>query len=789
VAYYRNKAEGYDLAKLAELEKSTVIFDRNGEEIGSFFVMENRRPVPFHDVPLHFINALVAEEDSRFYEHHGVDYFGIVRAAIATLKERRVHQGASTITQQLARQGFGMASERTVDRKLREIFIARRIEERFNKQQILELYLNRIYFGKGFHGVNSAALGYFGKPVNQLTIDESAVLCGLIKSPNRCSPLNNMREALAARNHVLDRMRAENFLTADEHLRLRALPIKVAPGRMQGVTGYVQAEVRSRLIKQLGYAKAGTGGYRVYTTVDAELQSAAEKSVREHLGKIETTTSGYRHETPDRYKVKLEAFLAQGRSQDDKDCPKPEYLQGAVLVIDNNSGAVLAMVGGRDFSHSQFNRVLQTRRAAGTAFQPFVYAAAFENGAYPGTRVKDGPLDNTRVMIGAITGILGEWGSENPSAVYQGDISSRRALVLSRNGATVRIGAEVGLEKVTDFVRRTGIQSALREENKAFLGSSEVTPAEMCLGYSTFAGLGKRPSQLFFITKIEDAEGRTVFSSKAADADLVQATDEMTAYQVHTCLSQALEEGPGAPARKEYGLGDLPAAGKTGTHSSFTDLWFAGYTSRVTATVWVGLDKPVTIFENAFSNRIALPIWCDVMKAAFATYPGEPIQPPPNAEAVEVCQRSGLRATDACYESREDESGRLRYVRTTFQELVRPGYKVTHTCDVHSTLPEGDLPIGSPILTAVPTPVSNPKAAAAAAHATPIAVMSPVILGDYDPYQSIKPAASIPKALPVESETPADSRNTPFADLTPGRTIDREEGRIRLKPPAPVKLD
>ena len=407
-AFYQKKALTYDLDQLAQLEKSSLIYDRTGAEIGSFFVMENRRPVRFHDVPQHFIQALIAEEDSRFWEHRGVDYFGIVRAAIATVKVRRVHQGASTITQQLARQGYGMANQRTIDRKLTEIFLARRIEETFNKQKILELYLNRIYFGGGFYGVNAASLGYFGKQVNRLTIDESAVLAGLIKSPNRSSPLRDMAAATLARNQVLDRMLDENYLTSDEYTRLKALPIKISPGHVAGVVGYVQAEVRSKLIDLLGYEKTTGGGYRVFTTVDSELQAAGENAVRHQLTETEKNTVGYKHERPADYQRRLDAFLATGKTIEDKDAPTPDYLQGALLAVDNQTGAILAMVGGRDFTQSQYNRTLQGRRPAGTAFLPFIYGAAFENGAYPGTRFKDAPLDNTRVMIGAITGILGE---------------------------------------------------------------------------------------------------------------------------------------------------------------------------------------------------------------------------------------------------------------------------------------------------------------------------------------------------------------------------------------------
>ncbi len=788
-SYYEKKALEFDLSQLAVLEKSSLIFDRNGEEIGSFYVMENRRPVAFTDVPSHLVQALVAEEDSRFWEHGGVDYMGIGRAVLATLKVRRIHQGASTITQQLAGQGFGMRTQRTFSRKLTEAFLARRIEREFNKQQIMELYLNRIYFGRGFYGINAAAIGYFGKPVNELTLNESAVLIGLIKAPNRCSPLNSIPEATKARNTVLYRMLVENYLPDADYRRLKAEPIKVNPGRNQGAAGYVQAEARSKLIDLLGYEETTAGGYRVFTTIDAGLQDQAQKTLDAHFTAVETNTKGYKHETKEQYRRKLAAFLATGKTIDDKDCPRPTYLQGSVLTIDNTNGAILAMVGGRDFAHSQYNRVLQGKRAAGTAFIPFVYGAAFENGWYPGSRVRDTPLDNTRVMIGAITGILGEWGSEDPNTSYAGDISARRALVYSRNGSAVRLGSEVGLAKVQDFAKRLGIQSALRDENKAFLGGSEVTPTEMALAYSTFANRGQRPSQLFLISKIEDHDGNVIYASKAAETALVTATDEITAYQVESCLAQALTEGPGAAATTRYGMGDIPAGGKTGTHSNFTDLWFAGSTTRVTTTVWSGLDLPGMIYENAFSREIALPVWCGVMKAADALFPGEDLEEPANAEAIEVCTRSGLRSTDACYEQQADpESGRVRYVRSSFREVIRPGYKVLDFCHYHTKrLEESTAPGETPLL-AEPTPLVSSRANAAAANMEALIITAPLIRGDVkDPYNSVQPGTGIPRALSAEEDE--DRPRGPEFDLSPQKLLEKEKGRLNLRPPEPIKLE
>jgi penicillin-binding protein 1A len=789
-SHYEEKSLQFDLSSLHQLERSNMIYDRDGAEIGSFYLMENRRPVVFADVPKHFIDALVAEEDSRFWEHDGVDYMGILRAIRATLLVGRVHQGASTITQQLARQGFGMANQKTLDRKFTEIFLARRIEREFNKQQILELYLNRIYFGRGFYGVNAAALGYFGRPINDLALEEGAVLAGLIKAPNRCSPLNSMVEATAARNHVLNRMLAENYLTPADHARYKAMEIKLSPGRIQGVTGYVQTEVREKLIDLIGYEQTLGGGFRVFTTIDSELQQSAEVSLRTRLAEMEKVSPGYRHQTPEQYQRILQAFLATGKTIDDKDAPRPTYLQGALIAVDNTNGAILSLVGGREFAHSQYNRALQGRRPTGTAFLPFVYGAAFEHGAYPGTRLKDAPLDNTRVMIGAITGILGEWGSEDERTGYAGDINARRALVLSRNGSTVRLGADVGLSKVQDFARRAGFQSPLINENKAFLGHSEATPAEMALAYSSFANTGLRPAQLHLVTRIEDHEGRVIYASKAAEAPPVRAMDEFTSFQVHSCLHQALREGPGGDATAKFGLGDIPAGGKSGTHSSFTDLWFAGGTNRLTCTVWVGLDKPGTIFENAFSRQVALPIWCDYIRAAETAFPAAPVPPPPTGETIEVCTRSGLRATDNCYEAQPDPgTGRLRFVRTTYREIVRPGYKVTDACQFHSKQPDG-APAAGPIapLAAEPVPIVNPKAAALAANAESVPVLAAVLLAQEDPYRAVKSTKGAPRATDVTEAAPTPS-NEPEFDLAPQKLLEKEHGRLDLRPPDPIKLD
>ena len=422
------------------------------------------------------------------------------------------------------------------------------------------------------------------------------------------------------------------------------------PGTHRGVTGYVQAEVRSKLIDLLGYEQTTGGGYRVFTTVDSELQTVAEKALRDQLSRVELETPNYKHETPAKYKERLQAFLSTGKTIDDKDCPRPTYLQGAVIMTDSQTGAILSMVGGRDFSHSQYNRAIQGRRPAGTAFTPFVFGAAFENGAYPGTKVKDTPLDNTRVMISAITGILGEWGSEDTETNYAGDINARRALVMSRNGATVRLGSEVGLTEIAGIrpARRHPVGPQKRKQN---------VPRQQ-RGHP-----GRNGARLLHIRRpgaaaeatLPDHQDRGPHRPRDLRIPGRRRRSGPGDRRIHR-LSSAQLPAPGRfakarapPPPPNTDSAKSPPPGKSGTHANFTDTWFVGYTSRMTCAVWVGLDKPGMIFENAFSNRLALPVWATVIKAAETGYPSDPPQPPPGGEELEVCTRSGLRATYRCY--------------------------------------------------------------------------------------------------------------------------------------------
>ena len=401
------QANSFDLNKLDQMESASVILDRNGKIFGQIYV-ENRETVPYEKLAPDLINAVIAVEDAKFYEHHGYDLMGIIRSALKNLTAGHVRQGGSTITQQLARNSFSL-KERTYRRKLLEIFLAKRIEDNFSKQKILGAYLNRIYFGGGMYGAEAAARGYFGKSAREMTLAECATLAGLIKSPNRLSPWSDRTiRARHATSRSIECATSDSSPANNAPLRARE---KIAVGSRQNAQGqtYAVDYIRQQVIAAVGWDRAINEGYRIHTTIDVDLQRVAEDSLKAHLEQVEHHPD-YNHQTYADYAASFRKAKANGKMAEQ---PAPEYLQGAAIGLDNATGDILVLVGGRDFEHNQFNRALQARRPAGTAMLPFVYATAFERGMYPGSVVEDSPLDNRAVMIGGTTGILGEWGPED----------------------------------------------------------------------------------------------------------------------------------------------------------------------------------------------------------------------------------------------------------------------------------------------------------------------------------------------------------------------------------------
>jgi penicillin-binding protein 1A len=744
-AELRAEAKTFDLNKLEQMESASVILDRNGKIFGQIYV-ENRETVPYEQLPADLINAVVAVEDAKFYQHHGYDLLGIIRAALKNFTAGHVRQGASTITQQLARNSFSL-KERTFRRKLLEIFLAQRIEDQFGKQKIMELYLNRIYFGGGLYGAEAAARGYFGKPAREMSLAECATLAGLIKSPNRLSPWTDRANSREVRDYALDRMRDLGLISRERCAAARAEQIAI--GNRQNAQGqtYAVDYIRQQVIAAVGWNRAMNEGFRIRTTIDVDLQKAAEDSLRTHLEAIEQRPD-YNHQTYAAYAASFKKAKANATMSDQ---PAPEYLQGAIIGLDNASGDIMVLVGGRDFEHNQYNRALQARRPAGTAMLPFVYAAAFEKGMYPGSLVEDSPLDNRAVMIGGTTGILGEWGPESSDNRYEGAMTARQALAKSKNGATVRIGMDAGVDAVLQLSTSAGIRSSLRHFPATFLGSSEITLAELALAYTIFPNGGWRPNAPHILDRIEEKGGTLVWDAKQENIRKLVMKPE-TAYEVHSCLVDALQSGTGKAAFTQFGLKKIPAAGKTGTAYDFTDALFAGYDSNFTCSVWAGFDKPQKIYRGAFGRELALPIWVDIMNAAAQSYPPREIKQPSNLKQIEICSRSGSLATDKCYDAVKMPSGDTVQRRTTYMEIATSSQAPTEPCNVHGE-PRARLAreFGSSDL---------PRAALAVnlSEIAPIVIRSPTLLADKDPYNSLKPTLK-PQPTPQPPTETAGNQN------------------------------
>ena len=768
VAEFSAKAETYDLEKLPKMESASIILDRSGQQIGKIFI-QNRLPIPYDQIPKNMVNAVIAEEDNRFFEHHGVDYFGVLRAAISNWHQGRVKQGASTVTQQLARNSFDL-KERSYRRKLLEMFVARRIEDRLPKEKIMELYLNRVYFGGGFYGVEAAARGYFGKPAKDLTAGECAMLAGLLKSPNALSPWNNPKGAKKVRDFVLMRMREMHLLTREEYQNAAEMNLTVRKRTNPNRVSYAIDLVRQQAIAALGYEHAMNDGVKIHTTLDARLQQTAERAIRSHLEAVEKQP-GYSHLTYERYRqINLRTEEAAQRGEP-VTMPPPAYLQGAVLAVENATGGILAVAGGRDFMHSEYNRALQGRRPPGTLFTPMVAAAAYAKGIFPGEPVDDACIDNHFVMIGGDNGILGEWGVERPDNEYEGPMPSSEAVSRGKNAAVVRLGFKTGLDDLGKLCIAAGIKSPLRDVANAYLGSSEMSLDELTLAYTVFPGGGSRPAKLFSITSITDQDGGVLYENPSSRVPVMPAE---ASYQVHSLLQDALFKSCAREVLESGIQTNAPFAGKSGTAYDFTDTWFVGYSSAVTCGVWVGFDKPQKIYRGAFGKDLALPIWSHVMNASLASFPGSPLPVPPALKSVKICRSSGLLPAEGCSKVPGDVVTQF----ATEEEIP------TLDCDIHGT---GVRNYGKEIDQA-----EWPRAAAAVdlTKVRPVPVNAPPLLAQSDLYRSVNPDDSgikVARATTPDGRDPGVNPTAQAAKELPAQPVGEKEVR-RAEAVGPMDL-
>ncbi len=629
---YAQLAKRYDLTKLGEMPERTMVLDAQGVLLGRMHG-ENRIVVPISEVSPHFIKALLAREDSRFYSHGGIDYIGVARATVRNLKEGRVVQGASTLTMQLARNSYPDLNDRSFHRKLLEMMLARRIERMWSKDQILEHYVNRIFFGTGLYGIQRASQVYFGKHASQMNLSEGAMIAGIIRSPVRFSPFRNFEGAIKERDDVLKRLLSLKVITEEEELAARYADIALhAQPAFQSQGGYALDAVRRDLDRILEDHEIEDGGLIVYTTLNQELQIAAEQSVEKRLAAVEKLP-GYKHAPKASF---------DGLWDGQQELASTPYLQGALTILDNETGGVLALVGGRDYRQSKYNRAVQGQRQIGSTVKPFVYAAALSSGFLPGSLIDDAPL-----QPGEIEGAGAGWNPQNSDGKFTGQQTLTTGLVQSRNTMTIRVGNYAGLDRVLNLLGDAGIGGSAERTPQVFIGNLGGNPRELTSAFSIFPNDGLR-RRTFLIDKITDKAGNILYGTSVIESEIVTPG---VAYLMRRILAQALDRGTGASVRNEHKFKD-PAGGKTGTTNDYKDAWFAGYTDRVTCGVWVGLDKPQTIIDEGYGGRLAIPIWADVVKKAVELgyiAAGPRIEPP--VTKVGLCRLSSQLASPACHAS------------------------------------------------------------------------------------------------------------------------------------------
>ena len=676
-----------DLPQVEQLEhyrpsSTTELYDDQGRIVGSF-ALQRRVVATYNDFPPVLREALISIEDKDFYRHWGINVWRIAGAAYHDIESGGKVQGASTLTMQLARNLF-LSPDRSFHRKIEEAFLAIQIERRFTKPQIFTLYANQIYLGNGVYGFEAASEFYFSKPAKQLTLDEAALLAGLPKSPAYYSPINHPDHAIKRRNLVIDSMLEDGKITAQRANQARNEPIRLnLQHDPNSLAPYFVEDVRRYLENKYGSDQVHEGGLRVYTSLDMDLQRAANQAVldglaayeRRHgwkghlenvLGENTTLTnyqhpdwqdepevSGYihalvtavsstsvtikfgdytasltqsdaawtRHKVPDILKrgdivyVKVLSLspVRVGLEQD-------SGVQGSLIAIDNASGEIKAMVGGRDFNLSKFNRATQALRQVGSSFKPYVYTAAIDQGAKPDDTILDAPI--------MFQSASGPYVPHNYDETYEGVITLRRALDDSRNIPALKLADQMGINTVIEYARRFGITSTIPPYLPVALGAVEVTLLEQTAAFSVFPNDGVRITPRY-ITKVTDYEGRVLEECFRDVRDVVSAP---TARIMTSMLEGVVQHGTAiAAASMKYPLG-----GKTGTTNDFTDAWFVGFSPTITTGAWIGFDEKKSLGNKETGARAALPIWMDFMKFALAGKdPGE-FQPPPASASSRV---------------------------------------------------------------------------------------------------------------------------------------------------------
>lgn len=742
-----------DLLQSYQPSLVTTVYSDDRQPIGQFFI-ERRILTPLADIPKTLTQAVIATEDVRFFEHPGLDYVGILRAAWTNVRHggRKV-EGASTITQQLARSLF-LSSERSYDRKVRELILAYKMEAVSSKEQILETYLNQIYFGQGSYGVASAAQSYFGKDITQLTLAESAFLAGLPKSPSRFSPFTAYERAKKRQEHVLSRMEEAGFITAAEREAAAAEVLNFHRPGSEHFAPYFVEYVRQLLVAKYGETMVYKGGLQVYTTLNLEMQKAAETAflagVREldkregwrgprrtvDVGTLSAPAPSSTEQSlkpgdmsegivlkvgKDHYVVQVGSVIGKlvfddmawakrllkgpdpavdfvvnpslkqilkpgdvievGVKKVAKDgvqfvLEQTPIVEGGLIAIDPRSGAIRAMVGGYDFSRSEYNRAVQAHRQPGSAFKPVIYATAMSQGMSPATQILDAPVVYEQEEEDKT------WKPENYGRKFHGMVSLRDALAHSHNLATVRLLDKVGIRNVIEFARTVGVTSPLPADLSLGLGSSSVGLMELTSVYGVFLNKGSKVEP-FAIKVAKDNTGKTL---EVVEPEPHEVIAKETAYLITNMMEDVVQKGTGQAAK----VLDRPIAGKTGTTNDYINAWFIGGTPNLVTGVYVGFDDRRSLGESETGARAALPIWIAFMKEALNQLPVVPFEIPDGVTFVKVDSSTGLLESE---QEGEDQKGTV--------ELFTKGSEPTQTA--HRRLDPTDfykldqIPEGQPV--------------------------------------------------------------------------------------------
>jgi len=620
---------GYFISKLPQIEhlqnyrpnQITTVYSKDGEVIAEFFV-EKREVVPLSEIPDFLKKAFIAVEDHRFYKHPGIDVIRIAKALWIDFITWSKAQGASTITQQLARNLF-LTQKRTLLRKIKEAILALQIERRYSKDEILKMYLNQIYFGHGIYGVAEAASFYFGKSVSELNLAESALLAGIPNNPRNYSPIYNPENALRRRNYVLKRMYELGFISKEQKENAEKSPLQIISDKKRKeekhlyVAPYFTEWVRQIVSKKYGYDSVWKGGLKIYTTLDLKMQKAAEEALIPYL--------------------------------------KENDFQGALLAMDPHTGFVKAMVGGRDFKESQFNRATQACRQTGSAFKIFTYTAAIDSGKFnPVSPFYDRPLLFSKGRKFNKSGQIKEkkryWSPENYEKHYWGKVFLWEMLAHSINAASVQLLEKIGIDTVISYARKMGITSPLNHDLTLTLGTSGVSLLEMVTAYATIANYGVKCTPIF-IQKIETAQGELLEENFPRGKSVLSP---QTAFVMIDLLRKAVDLGTGKRVRW---LGfERPCAGKTGTvgwpgkeeTDKTMDAWFIGFTPDLVAGVWIGKDDASPLGEKITGSVAAIPVWTKFMKKALEGKPVKDFSSPQGVVFKEIDLDTGLLATPGC---------------------------------------------------------------------------------------------------------------------------------------------